>query len=95
MEYSRVVKFQEYRDSFTKENSVKIDTKKSGDLMSTTNTLPYEQVIKEVESEDMQEAKIKQEKFKRIYMMVFLGIVFVALTIGLIFLGILAFSGGK
>ena len=63
--------------------------------MSTTNTLPYEQVIKEVESEDMQEAKIKQEKFKRIYMMVFLGIVFVALTIGLIFLGILAFSGGK
>ena len=95
MEYSRVVKFQEYRDSFTKENSVKIDTKKSGDLMSTTNTLPYEQVIKEVESEEMQEAKIKQEKFKRIYMMVFLGIVFVALTIGLIFLGILAFSGGK
>ena len=61
MEYSRVVKFQEYRDSFTKENSVKIDTKKSGDLMSTTNTLPYEQVIKEVESEEMQEAKIKQE----------------------------------
>ena len=95
MEYSRVVKFQEYRDSFTKENSVKIDTKKSGDLMSTTNTLPYEQVIKEVESEELQEAKIKQEKFKRIYMMVFLGIVFVALTIGLIFLGILAFSGGK
>ena len=95
MEYSRVVKFQEYRDSFTKENSVKIDTKKSGDLMSTTNTLPYEQVIKEVESEEMQEAKIKQEKFKRIYMMVFLGIIFVALTIGLIFLGILAFSGGK
>ena len=95
MEYSRVVKFQEYRDSFTKENSVKIDTKKSGDLMSTTNTLPYEQVIKEVESEEMQEAKIKQEKFKRIYMIVFLGIVFVALTIGLIFLGILAFSGGK
>ena len=93
MEYSRVVKFQEYRDSFTKENSVKIDSKKSSDLMSTTNTLPYEQVIKEVESEEAIEARIKQEKFRRIYMMVFLGIVIVGIGIGLFFLGVLAFGG--
>ena len=93
MEYSRVVKFKEYRDSFTKENSVKIDTKKSDDYMSSTTTLPYEEVIKEVSSQEEIEENIKQARFKRIYMMAFLGVITIGLIMALIFLGILAFGG--
>ena len=93
MEYSRVVKFKEYRDSFTKENSVKIDTKKSDDYMSSTTTLPYEEVIKEVNSQDEVQENIKNVKFKRIYMMCLLGVITVGVIIALVFLGILAFRG--
>ena len=93
MEYSRVVKFKEYRDSFTKENSVKIDTKKSDDYMSSTTTLPYEEVIKEVNSQDEVQENIKNAKFKRIYMMCLLGVITVGVIIALVFLGILAFRG--
>ena len=67
MEYSRVVKFKDYRDSYTKENSVKIDSKKSDEYMSSTTTLPYEEVIKEVSSQEEIEENIKQARFKRIY----------------------------
>ena len=93
MEYSRVVKFKDYRDSFTKENSVKIDSKKSDEYMSSTTTLPYEEVIKEVSSQEEIEENIKQARFKRIYMMAFLGVITVGLIMSLIFLGILAFGG--
>ena len=95
MEYSRVVKFKDYRDSFTKENSVKIDVKKSDQYMSSTTTLPYEEVIKEVSSQQEVEESIKQARFKRIYMMAFLGVIVVGVTLALIFLGILAFGGKK
>ena len=93
MEYSRVVKFKDYRDSFTKENSVKIDSKKSDEYMSSTTTLPYEEVIKEVSSQEEIEENIKQARFKRIYMMAFLGVITIGLIMALIFLGILAFGG--
>ena len=93
MEYSRVVKFKEYRDSFTKENSVKIDTKKSDDYMSSTTTLPYEEVIKEVNSQDEVQENIKKAKFKRIYMMCLFGVITVGVIIALVFLGILACRG--
>lgn len=93
MEYSRVVKFKDYRDSFTKENSVKIDSNKDNDYMSSTTTLPYEEVIKEVSSQQEIEEKSKQAKFKRIYMIAFLIVIGIGIVIGLTFLGILAFRG--
>ena len=93
MEYSRVVKFKDYRDSFTKENSVKIDTKKSDDYMSSTTTLPYEEVIKEVNSRDEIQENIKKARFKRIYLMCLLGVISVGVIMALVFLGILAFRG--
>ena len=94
MEYSRVVKFKDYRDSFTKENSVKIDSKKTDDMSSTT-TLPYEEVIKEIGSEQELEKAEKAKKMKLIAMISFFAVVVLALIIGLVFLGIIAFGGKK
>ena len=95
MEYSRVVKFKDYRDSFTKENSVKIDSKKTDDYMSSTTTLPYEEVIKEIGSEQELEKAEKAKKMKLIAMISFFAVVVLALIIGLVFLGIIAFGGKK
>lgn len=92
MEYSRVVKFKDYRDSFTKENSVRFDSKGNDDFMSSTTALPYDEVIKEVDNQKEIEAIAKKEKFKRIYMMVALIGGLICITIALIFLGILAFG---
>ena len=93
MEFSRVSKFKDYRDSFTKENSVSFDTKKSNEYLSTTNTLPYKEVIPELESEQKKEEAIKKDRFKRIYLMALFILIGLGITIGLVFLGILAFRG--
>ncbi|MCQ2776580.1 MAG: hypothetical protein MJ217_02530 [Bacilli bacterium] len=101
MKLSRVAKFKEYRDSFTKENALDIDgandiisgLKTNKDTMSTTNTLPYETVMQEVQIHKEEEEEIKEQRRKRILIYSLIGFGALVVVVGLVFLGIIAFRG--
>lgn len=93
MENSRVAKFKQYRDSFTKENSTNFDTKKSNEYIKATNTLPYEEVMQEVDSQNTQQDIANKENFKKGCIIAALVILGIGVVVGLVFLGILAFRG--
>ena len=101
MKHSRVTKFKAYRDSFTKAGAQNIDgaddiisgLSKETDLGSTTNTLPFKDVIHEVGLREEEERRLKQAVTKRAILTV-LACVGVLLLIGLtVYFGILAFGG--
>lgn len=101
MKHSRVAKFKEYRDSFTKVNAEDLDgandiisgLSKDGDFSSTTNTLPIDEVIHEVVLREDQEKELKRIKNIRLFKIIgysLLGVILIVLTI---IIGFIAFGG--
>ena len=94
MEHSRVKKYKEYRDSFTKAGAENLDgsLKNMRDFTSTTNTLPINEVIKEVGREEEIERMIKINKRNQTIKMAVIisaAVILIGLTV---FFGILAFG---
>jgi len=100
MEETRVNKYKEYRNSFIKEDAIKLEepssaTKKDefATLNGTTSTLPIDEVIKKMDSDKQEVSFLNRKKTIRIIKLVCL-IVGVAIVIaGLVVLGIFAFGG--
>ena len=82
MEHSRVKKFKEYRDSFTKvgAESLSDSRRRISDLSATTKTLPINEVIHEVDNREETERIEKQIKKRRMLNIVF-GSLIIALLI--------------
>ena len=93
MEQTRVAKYKTYRDSFIKSNSTTFDTKKSNAFINTTSNLPYEDVIVEMNNQNEQNKIKSKQKLNDGIKIALVGINLVAVIIGLVFLGILAFGG--
>ena len=99
MEHSRVQKFKSYRDSFTKLETPDIGEakdiisglSKTKSLEGKENTLPFDEVVKTPNSNN----KIKRKRMMFTISKIILGIIILALVVGLIILGINAFHGGK
>lgn len=100
MEHSRVKKFKEYRDSFTKVNAQ--DIGEANDIISglsthtmssTTNTLPYDQVLTKVDNEDAKDKEIKRRKIKKYCKIGIFCLIGAIIIAGIVVLGIIAFGG--
>lgn len=100
MEHSRVKKYKNYRDSFTKVNAQEIDganiidgLSNDNTLNNTTSTLPFDEVIKKIDVEEENERANKKLKLKKVLRYAIPIGILVVLIIVLIIIGILAFGG--
>ena len=94
MAVSRVQKFKEYRNSLIKEETPHFETPKSSteikvESQSTdrTSTLPMEDVIKQMNTEEEESSFAKRQKTKRI-----LQIVLISLGVCIVIAGIIVFG---
>lgn len=94
MEETRVSRYKEYRQSFTREGAIPLETPETGetslDISATTSTLPMEEVIKGVQEEEMKYDTSERIRRRHILKLVLEISIAVLVVAGLVVLGIFA-----
>lgn len=93
MEETRVEKYREYRKSVIKDGSVTIekpqDSNTENVLRCTTSTLPIDEVLKAVDSDEKERLIIKKRLRKKLMTYIGFACALTLLFVGLIIFGIL------
>ena len=99
MEESRVNKYKAYRSQLIREGAENLSSKRMNEIDSSlvdtlnTQTLPINEVYETLDKKEKEEESLlKLEKKKAILKYSFFGALLLLLTIGIIFLAILAFK---
>ena len=93
MDETRVSRYKEYRASFIKEGAIPLETPEEEselDITGTTSTLPMNEVINAVQSEEARNAKEHDEKRAKMIKIIIEVSIAVVVIAGLVVLGYFA-----